>query len=121
MNYTHLIGNIVRDITTHTSDNGTVVLNNAIAVAREGKDKVTDFFDFTIFGKSAEFVSKYAEKGSKIAISGRIQTNEFTRKDGTKGKGFVVIADKVEILSKFKETETETEELTATVDDALPF
>ena len=43
-----------------------------------------DFFNCTAFGKQAEFVEKYLKQGTKIAITGRIQTGSYTNKDGIK-------------------------------------
>ena len=43
-----------------------------------------DFIPCICFGKSAEFVEKYLLKGTKMAVTGRIQTGSYTNRDGVK-------------------------------------
>ena len=43
-----------------------------------------DFIPCVVFGRSAEFAEKYLKQGTKIAITGRIQTGSYTNKDGNK-------------------------------------
>ena len=50
---------------------------------REGQD-TTDFIPCVAFGKPAEFVEKYVKKGTKLAVSGRIQTGSYTNRNGQK-------------------------------------
>ncbi len=47
-------------------------------------EPTADFISCVAFGKSAEFAEKYLHKGSKICVSGRIQTGSYTNKDGQK-------------------------------------
>ena len=58
-----------------------------IAVNRRGKDRENseaDFFHCTAFGRLAEFVEKYFDKGSKMLLSGRIENNNYTNQKGEK-------------------------------------
>ena len=50
---------------------------------RDGENNA-DFIGCVAFGKSAEFAEKYLRKGTKIAITGRIQTGSYTNRDGQK-------------------------------------
>lgn len=50
---------------------------------RDGED-TADFISCVAFGKSAEFAEKYLHKGTKIAVSGRIQTGSYTNREGQK-------------------------------------
>lgn len=50
---------------------------------REGQDGA-DFIPCVAFGKGGEFVEKYCKKGTKLAVSGRIQTGSYTNRDGQK-------------------------------------
>ena len=52
-----------------------------LAVDRRRKDAGADFISCCTFGKSAEFAEKYLKKGTKIAVTGRIQTGSY-QKDG---------------------------------------
>ena len=55
-----------------------------------------DFINCVAFGKSAEFAEKYLHRGTKIAITGRIQTGSYTNKDGQKVYTTDVVVDNVE-------------------------
>lgn len=50
---------------------------------RDGEQKV-DFISCVAFGRQAEFAEKYLRKGTKIALTGRIQTGSYTNRDGQK-------------------------------------
>lgn len=52
-------------------------------VKKEGHDNA-DFIPCVAFGKAGEFVEKYCKKGTKLAVSGRIQTGSYTNRDGQK-------------------------------------
>ena len=51
---------------------------------RNGDDATADFINCVAFGKSGEFAERYLRKGTKIAVTGRIQTGSYTNKDGVK-------------------------------------
>ena len=68
-------------------ENPTAVAKYTLAVDRRFKrdgDPTADFIRCTSFGKPAEFTEKYFRKGTKICISGRIQTGSYTNRDGQK-------------------------------------
>ena len=46
--------------------------------------QTADFIGCVAFGRQAEFAEKYLRKGTKIAVTGRIQTGSYTNKDGQK-------------------------------------
>jgi single-strand DNA-binding protein len=62
-----------------------------------GKDekKKTTWHNITVFNKLAENVANTIGKGSTVIVVGRYEQEEFTKKDGTKGKAFKIIADEV--------------------------
>lgn len=90
MNKVELIGRLTRDpdVRYSTGDNPTAVARYTLAVNRRFKKdsdaKEADFINCVAFGKTAEFAEKYLRKGMKIALSGRIQTGNYTNKDGQK-------------------------------------
>lgn len=51
---------------------------------REGDEQNADFISCVAFGKQGEFAEKYLKQGTKVAISGRIQTGSYTNKEGQK-------------------------------------
>ena len=63
--------------------------------AKEG-DSDTNWFQYTAFGSTAEFVLKYFKKGSKMLLKGTIDNNNYTNKDGAKVYGVKITVDNVE-------------------------
>ncbi len=51
---------------------------------RNNDENTADFISCVAFGKSGEFAERYLRKGTKIAVTGRIQTGSYTNKDGVK-------------------------------------
>ena len=51
---------------------------------QDGNDQTADFIGCVAFGKQGEFAEKYLHQGTKIAVTGRIQTGSYTNKDGQK-------------------------------------
>ena len=74
MNLIVLSGNITKDIIVNQTSAGKPVCNFSIAVNRKYKtqdgEKITDFFDCTAFGKTADFLGQYLEKGCKVIVTG---------------------------------------------------
>lgn len=105
MNVWNGIGNLTKEpeLKYTTGTEPMAVCNMTVAVNDGyGDKKRTSFIDVVVFGKVAENCEKYLNKGSKVGVSGRIQTDVFERKDGTKQKTFQVVADKVEFINSLK-------------------
>lgn len=85
MNKVTLMGRLTKDpdVRYAQNENSTCVARYSLAVDRRGKEKETDFINCVAFGKSGEFAEKYLKKGTKILVSGRIQTGSY-EKDGKK-------------------------------------
>ena len=90
MNKVILMGRLTRDPEVRYSqgDNAMAVARYTLAVDRRfnrnNDDQNADFISCVAFGRSGEFAEKYLHKGTKIAITGRIQTGSYTNKDGVK-------------------------------------
>lgn len=89
MNKVILMGRLTRDpeIRYAQNENGTAVARYSLAVDRRFKrdgEQDADFIGCVVFGKGAEFAEKYLAKGTKIVVTGRIQTGSYTNKDGQK-------------------------------------
>ena len=93
MNRVVLMGRLTRDpdIRYSQGDQSMAIARYTLAVDRrrsrssQNADQQTaDFISCVTFGKSAEFAEKYLHKGTKICVSGRIQTGSYTKQDGTK-------------------------------------
>lgn len=112
MNKVFLIGNLTRDPELSQTNSGVSVCRIAIAVNRrfsnaDGSREV-DFFNVSVWRNQADSCAKYLKKGSKVAVSGSIQTRNFERADGTKGFAVDIVADEVEFLSAKNEGEGAT-------------
>ena len=87
MNINNMItiyGRLVRDPELKTSTSGTEYCNFTVAVdSYNGKEKETDFFDCTAFGKKAAAISKFFDKGKEIRVVGSMRSKK-TEKDGVK-------------------------------------
>lgn len=72
--------------------------------AKEGQP-TADFINCVCFGKSAEFAEKYLQQGTKIVITGRIQTGSYTNKDGVKVYTTEVVVEDQEFAESKKSQE----------------
>ncbi len=101
MNKVILMGRLTRDPEVRYSQGAsqTAVGRFSIAVDRRFKregEPDADFFDCTAFGKQAEFVERYLHKGTKVVLSGRIQNNNYTNKDGQMVYSIRIITEEIE-------------------------
>ena len=89
MNKAILMGRLTRDPDVRYSqgENPMAIARYTLAVDRRFKrdgEQSADFINCLAFGKSAEFAEKYFKQGTKIAVSGRIQTGSYTNREGVK-------------------------------------
>lgn len=92
MNKVILMGRLTRDPEIRYSQGAEpfAIARYTLAVDRRGRrdnnggEQTADFIQCVSFGKTAEFAEKYLKQGTKIAITGRIQTGSYTNKDGNK-------------------------------------
>lgn len=89
MNKVILMGRLTRDpeVRYGTGENSTAVARYTIAVDRRFKrdgEQNADFIGCVAFGRNAEFAEKYLRQGTKIVLTGRIQTGSYTNRDGQK-------------------------------------
>lgn len=89
MNKVILMGRLTRDPEVRYSqgENNMAIARYTLAVDRrfqKNSDQSADFISCVAFGRSAEFAEKYLKQGTKLCITGRIQTGSYTNKDGVK-------------------------------------
>ena len=90
MNKVILMGRLTRDPEVRYSQGETpmAIARYSLAVDRRGRTQqdgqTADFINCVAFGKSGEFAEKYFRKGTKVLVTGRIQTGSYTNKDGAK-------------------------------------
>jgi len=107
MNSINLTGRLTADPELRTTPSGASVGNMRIAVARrrgrDGEDRGAVFVDVTTFGRLAESVGQYLEKGRQVAVSGRLELDEWETDAGERRSRHKVVADEVEFLARPRE------------------
>lgn len=104
MNKVELVGRLTRDpeVRYTQGENASAIARFSVAVNRRFKNNEgnydADFINCVAFGKSAEFIEKYFKKGMAIGISGRIQTGNYTNKDGVKVYTTDVVVEEAEFV-----------------------
>jgi len=105
MNKAILMGRLTRDPEIRYSqgaDGSNAIARYTVAVDRrrktngDGTEQTADFIGCVAFGRSAEFAEKYLHQGTKVIVTGRIQTGSYTNKDGQKVYTTEVIVEEQE-------------------------
>lgn len=81
MNTVVLMGRLTKDPDMRETKE-TVMARYTLAVPRKYDREKTDFISCTCFGKGADFANTYLKKGTKIIVTGRIQTGSYKNRDG---------------------------------------
>lgn len=103
MNLVFLMGNLASDPELRYTPNGNAVADFRLAVDRfQGKketaEKVTDFFNVVVWGKLAELCSQYLKKGRMAVVEGRLQTRNYTDREGNRRDKTEIIGRNVQFL-----------------------
>lgn len=105
-----LMGRLTAAPELKTTQSGISTVRFSVAVERrynkQGEGRQTDFIDCVAWRQTAEFVSKYFNKGSMIAVEGSIQTRNYEDKNGNKRKAVEVQVDNVSFCGSKGETGT---------------
>ncbi|ADK81981.1 single-stranded DNA-binding protein [Sediminispirochaeta smaragdinae] len=97
-----LVGRLTRDAEMRYTNSGMAICKFSVAVNRRKRsgDQWTDevnFFDITLFGKSAEGVHQYLVKGKQVAIQGELRQNRWEQDGQTRSK-VEIVAQNLELL-----------------------
>ena len=92
MNKVILCGRLTRDPEVRYSQGAepmaiaryTLAVDRRRGRSNDPNEQTADFISIVAFGKAGEFAEKYLKKGTKMLITGRIQTGSYTNKDGVK-------------------------------------
>ena len=99
MNKVVLLGRLTKEPDVRQTQVVTIA-RYTLAVTRRGKKREgqqeADFISCVAFGKAGEFAANYLHKGTKICVSGRLQTGSYTRQDGTKAYTTDVVIEEQE-------------------------
>lgn len=110
-NEVRLGGNLTRPPELRQISGDNSVADFGLAVNRRGnngKDEVL-FIDITCWGKTAENCAKFLQKGSNVAIKGRLVMEQWTGKDGTQKSKLKVTATEVQFVSSPKSASADDE------------
>ena len=130
MNKVIIIGRNTKDIELKVTPSGTSVAEFSVAVNRTFKnangERESDFFNCIAFSKLAETISRYVKKGDQVGVEGRLQTRNYTNKEGRKVYITEIIVENVEFLQTKKQDEQKPveytfEEIDPFLEQGLPF
>ena len=99
-----LVGNLGRDAEVRYTPGGAAVARFSIATTEVWNDKSgqrqerTEWHNIDLWGKQAESLSEYLVKGKQVYVEGRLQTDEYTDKEGQKKKSTKVRCERVVLL-----------------------
>ena len=103
MNKIIITGNLCKDIELRYTPSNVAVIQNTVAVRNDFKNANgeydSEFINIVVWRQTAEFLKKYAGKGSKLLVEGRLTNRSYDKQDGTKGYITEVVAEKVELLN----------------------
>ena len=120
-----LVGNLTRDVELRYTPGGTAVTDIGIAVNERIKrnDEWTEevnFFDVTLWGRTAEVAGEHLRKGSSVLIEGRLKLDSWEQ-DGQKRYKVKVVGEKMQMLgSKGERTESNEQQAVPAGED-VPF
>lgn len=99
LNKVIVMGRMVRNPELRRTNSGAAVASFTIACDRDfksdGGEREADFIECVAWRNTAEFVSKYFSKGRMAVVSGRLQTRNWTDKEGNKRKATEIVAESV--------------------------
>jgi single-strand DNA-binding protein len=98
MNDVSLIGRLTRDPELRTTPNGTDIATLRLAIDRRRRDDGAVFVDITCFEGQARVCADHLAKGRQVAISGRLELDQWKADDGTHRSRLYVIAQSVQFL-----------------------
>ncbi len=99
LNKVILMGRFTRDPELRSTPQGTSTCSFSLAVdrnfARQGEERKADFINCVAWRQTAEFISKYFQKGSLAAVEGSIQTRTWDDQEGKRHYATEVLVNQV--------------------------
>jgi single-strand DNA-binding protein len=111
VNSVTLLGNITNDITVRYTPSGSAVCSFGLATNRrykvpnteDWKDEPT-FHNIVLFGKQAEFLAQKAKKGTRVYVTGRLQTRTWKDKDDKTNYKTEIVSDRMLLIDRYDKT-----------------
>ena len=120
MNKIFVVGRITKDFRVETTNNG--IPFSRFSMADKVDDENTNFFQCVAWRGCAENIAKYARKGTKIAIFGKMQSRSYENKDGVKVLVWELIVENFDICGGIAQKDEKlAEKLKPVEDEELPF
>ena len=104
-----LVGRLTNDLEVKKTTSGLSVCSFTVACNRrvaQGQDRQADFINCVAWRQTAEFIGRFARKGSLVGVEGRIQTRNYDGQDGRKVYVTEVVCDSVQLLESKQVTES---------------
>jgi len=117
-----IMGNLTRDPELRTTTGGQNVCSFSLAVNRSWKDangetqEAVSFIDCTAWGKAAEIINQYTQKGRALLVSGRLQSRSWEQ-DGQKRSKLEVVVEDFNFISDGRGGNAGTDNTAAVVDE----
>tara|TARA_R110001632_G_scaffold1663_1_gene7266 strand:+ start:1031 stop:1414 length:384 start_codon:yes stop_codon:yes gene_type:complete len=127
MNNISIIGRIGKEIELKFLPSGSAIANFSIAVNQDykkqdgSKVEKTSWFDITAFGKTAENLNNFFNKGSMIGISGELEQQTWTSQDGTNKSKVIIKLQSFTFIDKKQDNQQQQSIPTIDIDDTVPF
>lgn len=103
MNQVHIIGNLTKDPDFRTTQSGLSCCQITVAVNRRYKNadgsRTADYPSVVMWRELADLANKYLRKGSKVAVTGSLQTRSYDAQDGSKRFVTEVLASELDFLT----------------------
>lgn len=115
INSVNIVGRSTKDVELRTINNGIAVATISLAVNHSNDE--ASFFDVVCFGKTAENVAKYVQKGRQVVVSGRLQQRKWQTKDGENRYAVEVIANQVQFVGSSENAHTTKDVVLEDIDD----
>lgn len=112
LNQCQFIGRLGNDPEIRYQTNGNAIASLSLAVGSQWKDKSgekqesTEWISCTAFGRMAEIIGEYLEKGSQVFISGRMKTDKY-EKDGITRYSTKIIVESMQMLGGRSEKQSQ--------------
>lgn len=115
VNRAEIVGNVTRDPEVRTTTNGQQVVSLGVATNDRWRDKAsgedrerTEFHNVVVWGDLAKEVGQNIKKGSRIYVSGRVQTRSWETQSGSKRYTTEVISEDLALLGVANSAVTDT-------------
>ncbi len=106
MNVITLVGNVGQEVESRQAGDWTVATASLATTDGFGDNKKTNWHNLEVWGKSAEAMVKYVEKGTKLAVTGSVDYHSWDKDDGTKGYKTIIKVQNWEFAGSKADGET---------------